>query len=194
MIDLINHTLSINIQTDNQIIRSAITQIEWAVNQKEFREYILNFKNQYRINCFLQNNNDNEWHLTQFVNGSELNTDIDYTWDSVVSYFDSTTEIIGYTNGLQKTIYLNEKYLNRDLPAICNTLVHEYCHLVGMVHSLFSPGDIIWSQTAPYAIGAYVQYMIEIKTGLPAEKPFFPKVSAYRRVKYRIKKFFGIKV
>lgn len=182
--------LSINIQTDNSVIRGAIENIEWAINQQELLDYILNFKNQYGDNQFLQTEKSNSWHLNQFTSGSELGTKIDHVWDSVIAYFNSTTEIYGYIDGKQKIIYLNEMYLGRNMPAICNTLIHEYCHMVGMTHSLLNPGDKIWAQTAPYAIGAYMQYMIETKLGFETTKPFFPKVSFFKRVVYRFKKIF----
>lgn len=171
----------VNITTDNSSIKEAAALMEWAINQQELRDYILNFTNEYKEKNFLQSNQDNAWHLEKFVGGP---------CKFSIAYFDSTTEIIGYTDGVNKVVNLNDKYLNRDLPAICNTLIHEYCHMVGMTHSFFNPGNIIWAQTAPYAIGAYVQYMIEKKFGLVVSKPFFPKASAFRRFIYRLKKLF----
>lgn len=192
--DILTQQIRIDIKTENESLKKAIDLIQWAINEREFREYVLNFRNQYKVRSFLQTKNTNEWHLERLVSGSELNTGTDYTWDSVIAFFSSNTEIIGYTNDLQKIIYLNDKFLNRDLPSICNTLTHEYCHLVGMEHSLINPGNDIWMQTAPYAIGSYIQYMVEKKLNLPAELPFFPKTSAFKRFKYKLKKFFKFKV
>lgn len=179
---------TINIQTDNAVIKEAIAQIEWAITQPELKDYILNFKNRYNFRGFLQSDKSNEWHVTKFFDGNSENN----TWSANIVYFDSTTEIIGYTENSNKTINLNNKYLNRSIPEICNTLIHEYCHMVGMVHSLFNPGDTVWAQTAPYAIGSYVQYMVETKLNLPTTKPSFPKVSFFKRLVYKLKNYHNV--
>lgn len=175
--------LLLDIKTDNSIIKEAIIQTQWAVNQQELKDYILNFENQYGDKRFLQNNKSNEWHVARFFSGNSAN----YTWFSNIGYFDSTTEVIGYTESSSKTINLNKKYLNRSVPEICNTLTHEYCHMVGMIHSLYNPSDIIWAQTAPYAIGNYVQYMVARKSGSNNPIPTFPKASLFSRIAYDIK-------
>lgn len=183
--------LIVNIQCDNKIINDAISEIRLVINSSELSNYILNFKNQYGSRHFLQSDKSNKWHYNQFISGSELGSSSDNAWDSVISFFSSTTEIIGYTDGKQKTIYLNDKYMDRDLPSICNTLIHEYCHLVGMSHSFFQSNE--WPQTAPYAIGCYTQYLIEKRLGHQTTEPFFPKASLIKRIIHSLKHIFPIK-
>jgi len=172
------------------LILEALDLIEWAINERELREYILNFRNSYGVKQFLQTCDSNLTILRKFVQGAEHGTEIDYEWDYLVDYFTSDGDIIGYTEEDSNEINLNTTYLQRDLPEICNTLVHEFCHLVGMEHSFYNPGFTIWKQTAPYAIGQYVQYMIERKMGLDARPPFFPTATWGRRVAYKIKRLF----
>jgi hypothetical protein len=189
--DMISQKITINRGsiTDGQILK-ALDLLEWAINEQELREFILHFKNQFKFLCFLQTDESNEKILQRFVQGSERGTGADYEWDFVVDFFTAEGGIIGFTKEGDTTISLNTNYLGRMLPEICNTLGHEYCHLVGMTHSFDNPGWEIWSQTAPYAIGQYIQYMVEKKLGLEAKPPFFPTVSKKRRVIYAIKRFF----
>jgi hypothetical protein len=189
--DIMSQKITINRGnvTDERLLK-ALDMLEWAINELELREFITNFKNQYGIHGFLQTNETNAKILQRFVQGSENGTGVDFEWDFIIDFFTTGTGLIGYTEDGKVAINLNTTYLDRELPQVCNTLGHEFCHLVGMVHSFDNPGWTIWGQTAPYAIGQFIQYMVEKKMGLEAQPPFFPMVSRKRRVVYAIKRFF----
>ncbi len=188
---MVSQKITINKGTiSNEKVLKALDLLEWAVNEEELRLYILNFKNQFGFLCFLQTDENNEQILKRFVQGAERKTSIDFEWDFAITFFTAEGGMIGYTEAGEVEINLNTNFLDRELPQICNTLGHEFCHLVGMKHSFDNPGWEIWKQTAPYAIGQYIQYMVERKLGLETQPPFFPSVSRKRRWVYVIKRFF----
>lgn len=189
--DLIKQNISLNFKTDNEYIKECLSLIEWAINQEELRYYIINFRNQYNYRSFLQTNDSNYTTLKKFVSGAENDSKADYTWDSVVHHFISDGSVVAYTEDGKTIININDEYLDREIQEVCNTLVHEYCHLVGMRHNSLA-SNTSWEsyqQSAPYAIGAYVQYLIEKKLGIETKKPSFEIVCFRRRLAYKTNKF-----
>ncbi len=172
------------------VVIQALELIRWAVNEPEFWDYILKFRNQYGRKQFLQTTETNARVLERLINGSERGSEVDNEWDFLIDTFESDGSLIAYVEEDGTVIHLNSQHMGRSIAEVCNTLVHEYCHLVGLTHSFLNPGKGIWAQTAPYAIGHYVQYMVERKLGIETKPPFFPKANLGRRVVYKIKKLF----
>ena len=185
-----NPIIKVSHNSNNPVVIQAIDLVQWAINEREFRDYVLNFRNQYERRQFLQTTETNARVLERLINGSERGSTIDNEWDFVIDQFESDGSLIAYVDEDGTVINLNSEYMDRSIAEVCNTLVHEYCHLVGLTHSFLDPGRNIWSQTAPYAIGQYIQYMVERKLGIESKPPFFPKASLGRRVVYKIKKLF----
>jgi len=182
--------IKVKYKGEDPVITQALDLIRWAINEQEFWDYVLNFQNQYGCRQFLQTTETNARVLERLINGSERGSEIDNEWDFLISQFDSNGSLIAYVDEDGTVINLNSEYLGRSIAEVCNTLVHEYCHLVGLTHSFLDPGRNIWSQTAPYAIGQYIQYVVERKLGIKSKPPFYPKASLGRRVVYKIKKLF----
>lgn len=152
----INPTISDSPYKEN--ILKALEMVHWAINSRELREFILN-------SSFSQTDKDGSWHLDRFVLGSERGTEVDYEWDFNIRFITLESGTIAFSYPRELPINLNTRFLDREMPEICNTLVHEYCHLVGMVHSVENPGWRIWYRTAPYAIGRRVQEIVAKKFG-----------------------------
>lgn len=177
----------VDIDSEDSIIVEASAYIQWAINQKELQDYILGFKNFYSTKCFLQTRKSNEWHLEKF-----LEVDV---WEAFIYYFETDSDIIAYvTPSNNKVINLNKKHMGRPIAELCNTIVHEFCHIRGMEHSTFNPGEDIWMQTAPYAIGAYVQMLVERKIGMITTIRVFPEAGFWSKLLYKTKKLFGLTV
>jgi hypothetical protein len=183
-------SIRVKYEGDDPVVIHALELVQWAINEPEFWDYILNFTNHYGRRHFLQTKETNARVLERLINGAERRSEADNGWDFVVRRFDSGGSLVAFVEEDGNTIYMNSEYMDRSIAEICNTLVHEYCHLVGLTHSFFDPGRDIWTQTAPYAIGQYVQYMVERRLGIESKPPFFPKASLGRRVVYKLKKLF----
>lgn len=176
--------ITIQIDSTDPTMIEACELLQWAINQQELRDYILSFENFYGTKCFLQTRNSNEWHLEKF-----LEADI---WEAFIWYFETDSDIIAYvTPSDSRVINLNKKHMNRPISEVCNTIAHEFCHVRSMSHSVFNPGEDIWMQTAPYAIGAYVQMLVERKLGMNTKVRTFPIVGFWSRLLYKSKKLLG---
>lgn len=185
--------LSVRVSGDvilcNQMVE-AINLVQWVVNQGDLRSYILNFTNRFGEKCFLQTRRTNLWHLEAFESGNERGSGRDRIWNIEIRYFDGSSGISAYTIPGDRKVWVNRTLLDGEVSDVCSTLVHEYCHLVGMTHSLLDErGE--WMQSAPYAIGAYAGYLIRRKLGLPANIPQIPEASAFQKWRRRIRRSLG---
>ncbi len=173
------------ILTDEPKVVEALPHVQWVINQPEFKNYIIDFKNCYGVYSFLQTKENNKQIFSRLYNKKEIMVSTEI--------FDDVDNVIAYVTD-DDTINLNKDYLNRPIPEICNTLIHEYCHISGMVHSTFNPSDEIWAQTAPYAIGDYAEYMIKKRLGIAATKPSFKKAGLIATIVYKLKRSLGVTV
>ena len=124
------------------------------------------------------------WHLKTFVEANERGLyDSDYEIDFTITFYFRSNRVIGYTNYGSIVINLNTSFLGLELPKIVNTLIHEYCHLVGHHHSYYNPGWGIWNNTAPYYIGHLAQRYAETMLDLPLAPVYNPPVSLFSRIK-----------
>lgn len=179
--------IDINKITNDEDLKYALSLIEWVINEQEFRDYILNFKNSYGEHKFLQTKNDNRWHLNSLIFESENKDGTLCYWDFEIKFFESDTEITGFVEPNKKVINLNSKRLNRSMASICKTILHEYCHIVGMTHSLFEPKNGVWKETAPYAISEFAEFLIARKLGdFKYKKPTFKRKKLTERILYKL--------
>ena len=66
-----------------------------------------------------------------------------------------------YTYPSSNKIYFRVRKVDfKDTPNLVNTLVHEYCHKVGLTHSFKKSSR--WPKTAPYSIGNYFEELVRI--------------------------------
>lgn len=168
--------------TDEPAVLEAIPHVQWVINQMEFRSYIINFKNCYGVYSFLQTRENNKQIYSRLYYSKEIVVN--------AKTFEDVDNIIAYVT-VGNTVNLNKDYLHRSTPEICNTLIHEYCHISGMVHSTLNPGDDIWAQTAPYAIGDYAEYLIRKRMKMEAIKPSFKKAGLIATMIYKLKRSLG---
>ena len=173
-------------EIQEKVIRKAIEKLLWAINHESFRKFIRDYTQLDGTQMFKQTKHSNEWHLKRFVEGNERlkAKKGDFEMDLDIKFYFKNNKVIGYTRKGSIEINLNTKYLYRQVPSIVNTLVHEYCHLVGMTHSYRNPGWDFWLQTAPYAIGLKAEEMVSRLLGV--QSPVTPdayKPSLWTRFK-----------
>ena len=136
---------------------------------------------------FDQTNDSTTTTMFRFMSGAERGSVSDGVWQAKIhAYHKRFTRAVAYTNIGEEEIYINmAKYDLWDELALVETLIHEYCHLVGMVHSFRRSN--LWPTTAPYAIGKMIAefYANEYKIKPKAEIEFKPSVWG------RVKSFFG---
>jgi hypothetical protein len=190
---LLTRKIKVNIKclngTDSQ--RKGIEDCEhWllkVLNSREWREDVL-YHTVYGKRQYLQSGLTNTQLLTNFIQGSERNRGIDYEADiNIRFYFNRFSNAIAYVQGDKIRINLNTKYWPRQIPEVCNTIVHELCHLYGGTHSYNRSSK--WPHTAPYFYGKAAQKWIASK-GKFTYRPYRPKTSLWRRFKKWIRKVF----
>lgn len=154
------------------VVEDALEMVEWAVNQVELHDFIEHAR-------FAQTDRDGKWHLDRFLSGDERGTGSDRALNFEIIFVDLQSGTAAVTYPDRNIVVLNTRFMDRSLPEICNTLVHEYCHLVGMTHSLEFPGWGIWYRSAPYSIGMKVERMVAREFGI--------RVGWCRRLRYWIR-------
>lgn len=185
----IKYTITGGNKVEKAQLTNAIDYMNTVINTLSFRQKILNNtikRNGKVLRGFEQTNESTTKILERFVQGNERGTGIDYEMDlDLHFYITRWGKAIAYTNRGSLEINLNRKYFtHRDISSIANTLTHEYCHLVGMVHSYRNPGWKIWNNTAPYKIGILVEEEILSLLGEPPIRYSKPsKPSIWRRIK-----------
>lgn len=136
---------------------------------------------------FDQSDENNIWIYKRLISGSERGSYVDGVWQAkIYAYYKRWSRAVAYTNFNEDTININmAKYDLSDEVALVETLIHEYCHLVGMVHSFRR--SHLWPTTAPHAIGKIVAMYYVREYGIQPKQPIEFRMSMWSRVK----SFFG---
>lgn len=172
-------------QSDAAKLKRAIDMLQIVINSPLFRHEILDYKT-VAHGGFAQTNESSHRILERFVEGAERGSEIDNEIDlHLFFYINRWGRAIAYTTKGSIEINLNKKYFGtRGIAELANTLIHEYCHLVGMTHSYRNPGWSIWNHTAPYAIGNLVEKaVLSILGEAPISYAKQPSTSVWRRFK-----------
>lgn len=139
-------------------LEKAFEVVEKVVNSEEFKEKVLNFKNDKGERAFASNKGlTNEEIYAQFMEGREtLQQDTPHEMNYFVSLYNNRwSKVIGWTNGNINTINVNWKYFkNFKANDVAGNLAHEWTHKIGYDHKSAAEHD-----SAPYAIGYIVREM-----------------------------------
>jgi hypothetical protein len=137
-------------------LQASLALLEKVVNSEEFKNRIINFKNNKGQRAFASNNGKtNEQIYEIFMDGKEIlqpNTPGEMNfWLSL--YYRRFSRVVGYTSPSTNVISINWKYFRYyEIHEVAGNLGHEWVHKIGFDHRSASEHD-----SAPYAIG----YIIE---------------------------------
>jgi hypothetical protein len=141
-------------------LKSAFVVLEKVVNSLEFKNRVINFKNNQNQRSFASNNGySNEQIFATFMDGRETlqpNTPGEMNY-FLKLYYKRYSKVIGWTNGDINTINVNWKFFKNFKPSdVAGNLAHEWTHKLGFGHASAAEHD-----SAPYAIGYIVREMGE---------------------------------
>lgn len=141
-------------------MHASLELVEKIVNTEEFKNRVLNFKNNSGNRAFASNKGlTNEQIYAQFMEGRETlqqNTPGEMNF-FLKLYYKRFSKVIGWTNGSINTININWKFFSGFKPSdVAGNLAHEWTHKIGFDHKSASEHD-----SAPYAIGYIVREMGE---------------------------------
>jgi hypothetical protein len=139
-------------------MKKAFEVLEKVVNSVEFKNRVINFKNNQNERSFASNNGlSNEQIYEIFMDGREtLQQNTPGEMNFFLSlYHKRFSKVIGWTNGSINTININWKFFKDFLPnEVAGNLAHEWTHKIGFDHMSAAEHD-----SAPYAIGYIVREM-----------------------------------
>lgn len=141
-------------------MEKAFEALEKVVNSKEFKNRVINFKNDTGVRSFASNQGlSNEKIYSIFMSGREiLQQDTPHEMNFFLKlYYKRYSKVIGWTNGDINTININWKFFKNFKPNdVAGNLAHEWTHKIGFDHRSAAEHD-----SAPYAIGYIVREMGE---------------------------------
>lgn len=139
-------------------MEASLELVEKVVNTEEFKNRVINFKNNKGERAFASNKGlTNEQIYAQFMDGREtLQQNTPGEMNFFLSlYYKRYSKVIGWTNGNINTININWKFFkgfkHHD---VAGNLAHEWTHKIGFDHKSAAEHD-----SAPYAIGYIVREM-----------------------------------
>lgn len=133
----------------------AFELLETVVNSAEFKERVINFKNDQGNRSFASNKGlSNEEIFQVFMSGKEL-LQPETTGEMnfyLKLYYRPWSKVIGYTSGNTNLININWRFFKKFTPdQVASNLAHEWTHKIGFDHTSAAEHD-----SAPYAIGYIV--------------------------------------
>jgi len=143
----------------NKVLR-ALDYIVEVVESEEFREIVLNFKDNQGNTAFLENNKlTNEQIYAKILEGAEtLRPTPDRTMDMDITWYYAWNSTVGYTYPNSGRIWVNSRFYSKyDEAAISRNIFHEWTHKLGFGHvsgTKFRP----W--TVPYGLGAKMEALV----------------------------------
>ena len=141
-------------------MHASLELVEKVVNTEEFKNRVVNFKNNKGERAFASNKGlTNEQIYAQFMEGRETllqNTPGEMNF-YLKLYYKRFSKVIGWTNGSINTININWKFFKGFKHSdVAGNLAHEWTHKIGFDHKSAAEHD-----SAPYAIGYIVREMGE---------------------------------
>ncbi len=147
-------------ETNKAKVIKALDQIVAVVESAEFRDVVLNFKDNKGKTAFLENNGySNEEIYEQILEGAEkLRPSPDRTMDMDITWYYSWRSTVGYTYANSPRIWVNSKFYSKyDTAAISRNLFHEWTHKLGYGH-VSSTKNRPW--TVPYGLGSKMEELV----------------------------------
>ncbi len=141
-------------------IQSAFNLMESVSNSLEFKDRVINFKNDKGQRAFASNNGlTNEQIYAIYMSGKETlqqNTPGEMNF-FLKQYNRWWSKVIGYTSADVNLINVNYKFFKNYRPSdVAGNLTHEWTHKIGFDHASAAEHD-----SAPYAIGYIMDELAE---------------------------------
>lgn len=151
-----NVTLINMTNTQEEKFETALEIIKKVVATEEFRNAILNHT--YNgVKTFVDNRGFSNTKIYQTIleAAEKLIPAKNNMMDMEVELYTENSNVIGYTNGSTKRIWVNTKYFNTNsLTSVAANLFHEWLHKIGYGHAVSYSTSRDYS--VPYAIGRIV--------------------------------------
>lgn len=142
--------------TQKQKFEDALEIIRKVVATDEFREAVLNHT--YNgSKTFVDNRGYSNSKIYQTIldAAEKLQPAKNNTMDMEVELYYANNNVVGYTNGSTKRIWVNTKFFNTNpLTSVASNLFHEWLHKLGYGHAVNYSTSRDYS--VPYAIGRIV--------------------------------------
>lgn len=136
-------------------MQTAMAVLEVVVNSEEFKDRVINFRNDKCERQFASNKGlTNEQIYQIFMEGREtLQQNTPGEMNFYLKLYNAWwSKVIGYTSGDVNLININWKFFKKFQPSdVAGNLAHEWTHKIGFDHKSAAEHD-----SAPYAIGYIV--------------------------------------
>lgn len=134
----------------------AIVVFETVINSEEFKQRILNYTYQKKLQFVDNKGQTNEEIFATLMAGKEtFTTHADSNADFDLNIYTSGwfgRNVVGYTNPGTPKIFMNRRFYSGFEPyEIAGNMIHEWCHKLGYDHDYKSTARRPYS--VPYAIG-----------------------------------------
>jgi len=163
-----------------EVIRKLNEFLGCASSKRKIRKFITSTE-------FTQTDESSDVLFDRFISGAERGSVADEVWQAKIRfYYKRFSSAKGYTYVGNEEININRKYYPLNFydytdeeREMVETLLHEYCHLVGMDHAYdYTPER---NDSAPYKIGRvlsemYVEFHQIVKEPKPYHKPWYKKI------------------
>lgn len=154
---------NVNVRMDNEFtatqsdkVRAASDLIRKVVGSDEFRQKVLAHSYNGKKGFVDNGGLSNAQVYKAIIEGSEkLSPGVDNEMDLSLEVFRASTNTVGYTMPSELRVWMNEKFLDRNMPyKVTTNMVHEWLHKLGFKHAQASTPTRKYS--VPYAIGYLV--------------------------------------
>lgn len=148
-------------QTDKLNLAKRV--VELVVNSREFKDRVLQFKYQSKLQ-FVQNAGlSNEQIYNVLMTGAEKypkptaeDQAMNFDLELYKPAWYQSNNVLGYTSQSDKTIHINKNFYDRaEVYEIAMNLTHEWCHKMGFDHDSKSTARRPYS--VPYGVGYIVR-------------------------------------
>ena len=155
-------------ESNKQKVLVALEHLVAVVESDEFREVVLNFKDNKGRTGFLENNGLTNAQIYQVImDGAEkLRPVADNTLDLDITWYYSWKNTVGYTYADSPRIWVNSKFYSKyNAAQMSRNLFHEWTHKLGFGH-VSGTKNRPW--TIPYGLGSKMEELVgkRIKQGL----------------------------
>lgn len=140
-------------------VQKALEAIKVVVESQEFKDTVLNFKDNKGRTQFVDNNGLTNAQIYEVIlKGSENFRQIDdNTMNLKLSLYYSRRNTVGYTYPDSDTIWMNNKFFaSYEVQEVSDNLFHEWMHKLGFDHN----NKATWNYSVPYGLGYKMEELV----------------------------------
>jgi hypothetical protein len=142
---------------DEDKVRHAIEIIKKVIASKEFRNRVLNYSYEGKIQFVDNKGLSNQEIYQALMDGKEdLAPEVDHEMDLDLELYYSWRSTVGYTYPNTLRIWMNTKFFDQYTPAeVAGNVFHEWTHKLGFDHA--QSYSVRRDSSVPYAIGSLIE-------------------------------------